>query len=100
MLIRAYWQFYKEVLPYMLAFGLLCAFIFGLIWGYILYVLLGTFVGFFGFQTFKKNQFYFYFNLGITKWKLFNRVFMVNGVFGILALIVSKLIISLFLGSF
>ncbi len=83
MAIRAYWQFYKTIFPFIAAFSILSMLYVGLLWGFVLFLTIGLLFGFIGFRTFYNDQFYFYFNLGITKWKLFKVSFIINILVGI-----------------
>tara|TARA_R110002072_G_scaffold23949_2_gene81977 strand:+ start:90597 stop:90908 length:312 start_codon:yes stop_codon:yes gene_type:complete len=94
--IRAYWQFYKEVLPFILVFTLLSKIIFGNISAMVVFLLVGVVIGFLAFSLLKKEQFYFYYNLGITKWKLFKTVFVINLIVGS-PIVIVLLILSSFL---
>ncbi|SRX75043.1 hypothetical protein AEQU3_02031 [Aequorivita antarctica] len=80
---RAYWQFYKTIFPFIVSFSILSMLYVGLFWGFVLFVSIGLLFGFIGFRTFYNNQFYFYFNLGLTKWKLFKVSFVMNILVGI-----------------
>jgi len=100
MYLRAYWRFYKEILPFVAAFGIICGFLFGFIWGYLLFISLGILVGFVGFNAFNKNQYYFYYNLGITQWKLLKTSFVINCITGLAAFSFLQLLSFIILGSF
>jgi len=95
---RAYWQFYKTIFPFIIAFSILSMLYLGLIWGFLLFATIGLSIGFFGFRTFYNDQFYFYFNLGITKWKLFKASFLINLLVGIPIFSVLLIFISFLLG--
>lgn len=81
--MRPYIQFYKDLFPFVITFGLICIIAVGVIWGFVLFITLGLFAGFAGFSAFKKNEYYFYYNLGITPWKLFKVSFLFNLLVGI-----------------
>jgi len=55
----------------------------GVYWGFLLFSTLGLLIGFIGFYTFKKGEYYFYYNLGITKFGLLNASFFINILIGI-----------------
>lgn len=80
---RAYWQFYKSIFPFIAAFSILSTLYVGLLWGFVIFATIGLLMGFVGFKSFYNNQFYFYFNLGITKWMLFRASFLINVLVGI-----------------
>ena len=90
--LRAHLQFYKSIFPFILAFGCICFFAFGLLWGLLLYLTVALAFGFFGFFTFMRNQYYFYYNLGITQWSLFKNAFITNLIAAIPIAIVAVMI--------
>jgi hypothetical protein len=69
MQIRAYIQFYKDIIPYVLIFTILSKILFGSMTAIIIFLNIGIGIGFLAFSLIKKQEFYFYYNLGITKWK-------------------------------
>ncbi|AFL82477.1 hypothetical protein Aeqsu_3039 [Aequorivita sublithincola DSM 14238] len=99
MLYRAYWQFYKTIFPFIAAFSIMSLLYLGLLWAFVLFATAGLSIGFLGFQTFYYNQFYFYFNLGITKWKLFKVSFIINLLVGIPIFLVLLIIIRFLFGN-
>lgn len=100
MMIRAYWQFYKTIFPFIAAFSILGIAFMGLYWGFVLFVTFGLLIGFLGFQYFYSDQFYFYFNLGLTKWKLIGASFLLNLLIGIPLFSILIIFISFILGDF
>ena len=98
--IRAYIQFYKNIIPFVLAFTLLSKILFGSFPAIIIFLTLGIGIGFLAFSLIKKKEFYFYYNLGITKWNLFKSVFLINLIVGTPLLIVLFLTISYIFGDF
>jgi len=98
MLIRAYWQFYKDLLPFIFAFTMLSKIIFGSITALLMFLTLGIFIGFLAFYLLKKDQFYFYYNLGITKLKLLKVVFLINLIIGTPIIILVLLLTSILFG--
>lgn len=83
MSLRPYWQFYKDLFPFVISLGVLCALSFGALWGYVLFGTVGIAFGFIGFSVFRKEEYYFYYNLGITKRMLFTRVLIINLLVGL-----------------
>lgn len=100
MLFRAYIQFYKDIIPYVLTFTILSKFLFGNLSAIIIFLTLGIAIGFLAFNLLKKKEFYFYYNLGITKWKLLKSVFLINLVVGTPLLILLFLILTFIFGDF
>jgi hypothetical protein len=95
---RAYWQFYKEIIPFILIFTVICKIIFGAVTGVFVFLTFGIFIGFLAFWLLKKDEFYFYYNIGLTKWKLFKGVFLINLVVGTPIIVLVLIIISLLFG--
>jgi len=97
--IRAYLQFYKDVILYILIFTFICVLLFGIAAAFLIFITLGIFIGFLVFELLKKEEYYFYYNLGITKWKLFKVVFLINLVIGTPIVLILLLITSYFIGN-
>jgi hypothetical protein len=70
--------------------------LFGWLLGIVLFCTLGVLIGFQAFKIFKADQFYFYFNLGITKKMLFKKVAIINLVVAIPVSLIFLLISLLF----
>lgn len=98
--IRAYIQFYKDIIPFVLIFTILSKILFGSISAIIIFLTIGIGIGFLAFSLLKKQEFYFYYNLGITKWKLFKSVFFINLIIGTPLLILFFLTLSFIFGDF
>lgn len=80
---RAYWQFYKSIFPFIAAFSILSLLFIGIVWGVLIFATVGLLIGFLGFNVFYNNNYYFYFNLGISKLELFQTSFIINLFLGI-----------------
>lgn len=100
MLTRASWQFYKDIAIFIWSFAIVCALLFGVTWAFLLMLVPGLLIGFVGFHSFKHQQFYFYYNLGYTKWKLIKYSFLINAVAGFLGFGVVYLFIFVIRGVF
>lgn len=97
---RAYWQFYKTIFPFIATFSIMGMVFLGLHWGFVIFATLGLAFGFVGFQVFYSNQSYFYFNLGITRKKLFAVSFFINILIGIPVFSVLIILITFIFGNF
>ncbi len=97
---RAYLQFYKMIFPFVAAFSIICIAFFGLFLSFLLFAIVGPAIGMLSFKIFYKDQFYFYYNLGITLSKLMGVSFLINLFLGIPIYSIIILILSFFLGSF
>src|SRR5690554_1545942 len=95
---RAHWQFYKTIFPFVAAFSIIGIAFLGMYWGFVIFATFGLFIGFLGFQFFYSNQYYFYFNLGLTKWKLLRASFLINLFIGIPVFSLLIIFISFIIG--
>lgn len=98
--IRAYWQFYKSIFPFVVGFSLIGIVYLGLIWGFVFFATVSLFFGFYGFRIFYNKQFYFYYNLGLTKTKLFLASFVINLLIGLPVFSIFIVIFHLVFGNF
>lgn len=98
--IRPYWQFYKDIFLFIVVFSLLGVIAFGLFLGFFFFMSIGLLFGFFAFHYFKKNEFYSYYNLGITKKKLYGAAFILNLIVGLPLFTSGFILISCILGDF
>jgi len=94
MLFRAYWLFYKDIFPFIITFTLITKVFSGILTAIILFLTLGIGIGFLAYGLVKKKEYYFYYNLGLTKWKLFKVVFFINLIVGAPIVFIFLLIIS------
>jgi len=96
--IRAYLQFYKSIAPFIATFTVICTMGLGIYWGFLLCISLGLLIGFFGFSTFRKEEYYFYYNLGLNKLKLLKATFIINILVGIPFFFILLILKTLFFG--
>lgn len=81
--IRAHWQFYKDCFPFIYSFALVClAFVDALTGLFILFTIANG-IGFLAFSSLKSQEFYFYYNLGISKLKLLLSLVIINAIVGL-----------------
>lgn len=76
----------------MAAFTAISVTLFGILWGYVLCVTVGFIVGIMGYYTFRRKQFYFYYNMGLTPWDLAKFAFIINGLVSFLLLFLIQLL--------
>ncbi|MGB3344973.1 MAG: hypothetical protein WBA61_13785 [Aequorivita sp.] len=98
-MLRAYWQFYKSIFPFIASFSILSLLFLGLVWGFILFATISLLVGFMGFRVFYNDEYYFYYNLGITKWRLLKVSFIINLTAGLLIFSIIIIFISFVFGN-
>lgn len=81
--IRAFLKFYRDFNFYNLVFSVISGIYYGAISGLIIFLSFGMFIGYLGFNYFRKNEYYLYYNLGLTKTFLLKKVWICNLIFGI-----------------
>lgn len=79
--LRAFWKYYRDFNFFNLVFSVISAIYFGVITGLLIFISFGMFIGFFGFHYFRKNEYYLYFNLGLSRSYLIKRVWILNVIF-------------------
>jgi hypothetical protein len=97
---RALWNFYKDIFLYIVAFTVLSKVVFGNFSAVLIFITISVFAGFMAFYLLKKQEFYFYYNLGYTRWKLFKGVFLINLVLGTPIVIITLVIVTMLFGDF
>jgi len=98
-MMRAYWQFYKSIFPFIAGFSILCILFSGLVWGFVLFATISLLFGFMGFRFFYNDEYYFYYNLGITKWRLLKVSFIINLTVGALMFSILIIFMTFFFGN-
>ncbi|MAN58669.1 MAG: hypothetical protein CMC08_02405 [Flavobacteriaceae bacterium] len=98
MQFRAHWQFYREMIPFILPFCVVEIILFGVLWGFVLFVLFGPLVGALGFHVLKKDQYYFYYNLGMTRKRLLKVAYLINLLLGVPIFALLSVLFYLFIG--
>ncbi len=90
--MRAYWKFYRDVN----IFNLIACFIIfamtSIIWLTVMYCTVGIAFGLFGYHNFFRQQYYFYFNLGYSKFQLIKITFFINFIIALPFIILFSLI--------
>lgn len=89
-----------KLLPFIAAFSILSVMYVGLTWGFGLFATIGVLFGFLGFRFFYNDQFYFYYNLGLGKKRLFLSSFILNFPVGLPIFSIQIIFISLLFGDF
>ena len=97
---RALWNFYKDTLFYSIAFTLLSKIAFGNLSALLIFISIGVFIGFWMFYILKKQELYFYYNLGYTKSKLLKVIFLINLLIGMPIVIVILFFMTMLFGDF
>jgi len=76
-------KYFWDINMFNIPFSMFFAFSAGILWSVIIFSSFGILVGYFGYQTFKKNEYYSYYNLGYTKVKLLSKVWLFNSIISI-----------------
>ncbi|WP_149272977.1 hypothetical protein [Pareuzebyella sediminis] len=87
-ILDIYLNYYKYILIYNLTFSAAIGLVLGALWGAFTFATLGLIIGIVAYDMLHKNQYYFFYNLGITKRKLILKVFLINPFFSLLVLAV------------
>ena len=90
---RAFWKYYRDFNFFNLAFSALSAVFFGIFSGLLIFISFGTIIGYLGFNYFRRNEYYLYYNLGFSKSFLLKKTWILNLIFAAPVL----LILSFFL---
>ena len=90
--MRAFWVYYKTVNLFNFIASVLLAFISGIIWFPVLFCTAGLVIGFFAYNFYFKDQYYFYHNLGYTKKKLAVMMLVINTAIAIPLLVLLALL--------
>ncbi len=85
---RAVYKYYYDVTRFNLAFSILIGALRGVLSGVIMLGTLGMVIGLLCYQYFQKDQYYFYYNLGLSKPKLITITWVINAAACLLILIV------------
>lgn len=75
---RAFWKYFRDFNFSNIAFSALSGVFFGITSALLIFLTFGTLVGYLGFQYFKSNEYYLYYNLGFSKFSLIWRVWLLN----------------------
>ncbi len=78
---RPFWKFYRDFNFFNLIFSIISGIYFGVTSGILIFLSFGMLIGFLGFNYFRKNEYYMYYNLGFSKSFLIKTVWMYNFVF-------------------
>jgi hypothetical protein len=90
----AIWKYYLDTSLFNLGFSILFGLYAGFPWALLVFASFGTLVGFLSFSYFREHEYYFYYNMGLTKRALMVRTWIINlvssiNLFGAYALIVT-----------
>lgn len=78
---RAFWKYYRDFNLYNLVFSVICGIYLGAMSGFLIFLSFGMLIGYLGFNYFRKDEYYLYYNLGFSKKFLIKTVWMYNFVF-------------------
>ena len=89
-----FWKYYWDVTVYNLIFSLAVAIFHSWLWAFIVFGSYGIVIGLLAFGFLKNNEYYLYYNLGLTKRKLATSVLLIN------LMITAPIFIFVFISSF
>ena len=75
---RALFKYAFDINVFNVAFSIIVALILGMLWGIISFATIGLLIGYIGFNSFKKNEYYTYYNLGLSKTQLLLGTLIMN----------------------
>ncbi len=78
---NAFWKFFRDFNFYNLLFSALNAVVFGVISGILVFLSFGMLIGYLGFNYFRKDEYFLYYNLGFSKSFLIRKVWICNLLF-------------------
>ncbi len=81
---KAISKYFLDINTFNVPFSLIFAFTSGILWSVVIFSSFGILIGYLGYQTFKKNEYYGFYNLGFTKTDLLKRVWLLNTSISIL----------------
>jgi len=93
--IGALLKYYVDVSLYNLGASFIVSLYGSILWGLFIYCTIGVGIGLLCFQYFKKKEYYFYYNLGWTRWQLAAWVGGLNIIIAIPILLISALLLWL-----
>ena len=78
---KAFWKYYRDFNFFNLVFSVISGIFFSVMSGIFIFLTFGMLIGYLGFNYFRKNEYYMYYNLGFSKTALIKEVWMYNFVF-------------------
>lgn len=75
---NAFWKYYRDFNLYNLVFSAISGIYFGLFNGLFNFLTFGMFIGYLGYNYFRRDEYYLYYNLGFTKRSLVKKVWICN----------------------
>lgn len=89
-MISARTKYYYDITRVNFGFSILIGIIIGLDAGIISFGTFGMLVGLISYRYFQKNQYYFYYNLGLSKTALISVTWIINLIISIIILLILK----------
>ncbi|PXX30638.1 hypothetical protein C7972_102267 [Arenibacter sp. ARW7G5Y1] len=75
---KAISKYFLDINMFNVTYCLIFGFMSGFLWSLVMFSSFGILIGYLGYQTFKKNEYYAYYNLGFTKADLLKKVWLLN----------------------
>ena len=89
-------KFYQDITIYNLGFSILIGLYTSFLWGLAIFCTVGMFIGLVVFEAFRKNQYYFYYNMGVTKKRLLIYTWLINLLLALPAFVIKLITLWLF----
>jgi hypothetical protein len=89
-MIQAKLKYYYDLTLYNFGFSLLIGLLIGINTGIVSFGTFGMFVGLISYRYFQNNQYYFYYNLGISKMALITTTWIINFTIAVLLIFLVK----------
>jgi len=85
---KAILKYFLDINMFNVLFCVIFGFMFGFLGSLVVFSSYGIFMGYLGYQTFKKNEYYAYYNLGFKKTDLLKKVWLLNTSISILIFLI------------
>lgn len=88
---RLFLKFYRDFNIWNLIFSVIAGIYPGVFSGLLIFCSFGMLIGLIGFRYFRNNEYYIYYNLGVTKLSLLKKVWLVNVALSVPVLLILSL---------
>ena len=88
--IKPFIKYFLDINLYNIIFCTIIILFSNFFWGLIMFISIGILIGMLCFNTFKKNEYFAYYNLGITKNQLIKSTFILNSIISVILYLIYK----------
>ena len=85
---KAIRKYFIDINIFNVPFSLVFALTSGIFWGVVIFSSIGILIGYLGHQTFRKNEYYVYYNLGFTETNLLTKIWLINMAISFLIILI------------